>query len=236
LETETFDLKKRQAEWLDRLTTDVLNVHKLMPVKLLPEDDYPQWLERVQDEIAPLMCPVAKVREGYALTPRRVGALLGHQCAFAVWMMEWIEKECDSAEAEAALTIPEGEMQQVPSLDKSLCEWYSALRKLAKRALCSSVDQTYEDMTDFLLGYTGAFARKPRKFGVGDIGGTNFEIYIALIMFRKQIENLKSVPELHDLLGKIMGVHRTGDLKRVEKICQRIGLHFRKPGRPKASK
>jgi len=25
-------------------------------------------------------------------------------------------------------------------------------------------------------------------------------------------------------------------LKRIEKICQRISLHYRKPGRPKASK
>ena len=35
---------------------------------------------------------------------------------------------------------------------------------------------------------------------------------------------------------KSMGEHRTGDLKRIEKICQRIGLHFRKPGRPKMAK
>ena len=34
-------------------------------------------------------------------------------------------------------------------------------------------------------------------------------------------------------LVKVFGPYRTGDLKRTEKICQRIGLRYRKAGRPK---
>jgi hypothetical protein len=34
-------------------------------------------------------------------------------------------------------------------------------------------------------------------------------------------------------LVKVFGTYRAGDLKRTEKICQRIELHYRKPGRPK---
>ncbi len=55
----------------------------------------------------------------------------------------------------------------------SLDDWYRAMRRLAKRALCSCVDQPYDDMTDFLLGYADGFSRKPRTFQVGNIGKPN---------------------------------------------------------------
>ena len=35
------------------------------------------------------------------------------------------------------------------------------------------------------------------------------------------------------ILVGVFGPHRVGELKRIEKICQRIDLHYRKPGRPK---
>ena len=56
------------------------------------------------------------------------------------------------------------------------------------------------------------------------------------MVYHPFIERLGSVSALHTWLRKVMGEYRTGDLKRIEKICQRIGLHFRKPGRPKMEK
>jgi hypothetical protein len=237
LEAENIDFERRRAEWLERIGNEMLKVHELMPLKFLPEGDYPQWLERVQEEIGPLMCPVAKVKEGIELTPKRLGALLGHECAYAVCMVEWFSEQVTAAEAkETGTEKDEEQIRQGIAMTDSFIKWYSALRRLAKRALCSSVDQTFEDMSDFLLAYSNAFARKPKRLKPGDIGSTNFEIYIFLIVYWRSIEQLKSVSELHQLLRKVLGEQRTGDLKRIEKICQRIGLHFRKPGRPKKSK
>ena len=48
------------------------------------------------------------------------------------------------------------------------------------------------------------------------------------------IARLNSVPHLHQVLVKVFD-RRAGDLKRTEKMCQRIELSYRKPGRPKKS-
>jgi hypothetical protein len=95
------------------------------------------------------------------------------------------------------------------------------------------VDQTYEDMTDFLLGYADAFSRKPKTMQVGNIGNPTFEIYVFMLMFWQTVGRMDSVRQLHEVLVKLMGANRIGDQKRIEKICQRMGLSFRKVGRPK---
>ena len=212
----------------------MLKVDEMMPLKFLPEGTYPKWIERVEAELARVMLPTVKLKEGLKLTPKRLGGLLGHECAYAVMLRDFIYQSVPNAsptETESELAKSQESFPVVKSFD----EWYSAMRRLAKRSLCSSVDQTFEDMSDFLAAFSAAFARKPEKYKSGDIGSTNFEIYIFLVMYWRQIETLNSVAELHQLLRKMMGEHRTGDLKRIEKICQRIALHFRKPGRPKAS-
>jgi len=233
LEAESFDLEKHRAEWLERLANEAIKTDELWPLKFLPEGDYPKWVERVEYELGQVMLPVAKVKEGVEHTPRQLGALLGHECAYAVFLVELLNDQATTAQAKETATANDKEKSETTmAANDSFGKWYSALRRLAKRALCSSVDQIYEDMSDFLLAYSNAFARKPKTLKAGSIGSTNFEIYIYLIRFWRNIEQLKSVFDLHQLLRKVLGEHRTGNLKRVEKICQRIGLHFRKPGRP----
>jgi len=112
-------------------------------------------------------------------------------------------------------------------------DWYPALRRLAKRALCSCMDQPYDDMKEFLLAYSAAFAQKPTGPGLSSFGSSAIEIYNFMLFYWRIIDRLKSVHHLHEVLVKVFGPYRTGDLKRTEKICQRIGLHYRKPGRPK---
>ena len=88
-------------------------------------------------------------------------------------------------------------------------------------------------MTDFLLGFSDAFSRKPRTFKLGNTGNTTAEIYVFMLSFWQAIENLDSVRQLHEVLVKVFGASRIGEQKRIEKICQRMGLIFRKRGRPK---
>ena len=87
-------------------------------------------------------------------------------------------------------------------------------------------------MSEFLSTYSSAFAKKPKTIGTGDIGASNFKIYLLLLIFWRGFERLKSVHQLHEVFTKILGTYQTGNLKRMEKICERIGLHLGKPGRP----
>ena len=156
----------------------------------------------------------------------------GHSCAIVVWMQEWLLQN-DPGTPEQTFT--EEQMRQGEEILKKFTEWYEAMRGMAKQALASSVDQTYEDMRDFLLGFGDGFSRKPKNFGAADMGNTTFKVYLFMLMCWRQIQHMKSVPELHGALVVMLGAQQVGDLKRIEKICQRIGLSFRKPGRPEKS-
>jgi hypothetical protein len=183
------------------------------------------------------MYPAAKLKEELRLTPRRLGAIIGHQCAIAVWMMENLAGDLENPQVvDETKVTPEQLQKGEEYLIKLTDKWYPALRRLAKRALCSCVDQPYDDMKEFLLAYAGAFAQKPSGPGSGNFGNTAFEIYNFMLLYWRIVERLDSVHHLHEVLVKVFGPYRSGDLKRTEKICQRIGLHYRKAGRPKKSK
>jgi hypothetical protein len=230
-----FDPVKRREEWLRRLADEFVKLESSMPVKdFLPESDGPAWVANLEREVGAAMFPVAKLKKDLVLTPRRLGAIIGHQCGIAVWMMEWVVAELSKPQivADAKIT-PEQINQGKEFIIKLHEDWYSALRRLAKRALSSSVDQSYEDMRDFLSAYAGGFARKPADFTCAGFGSSTFGIYVFMLWHWQAVEKLKSVRELHEMLVKHFDSHRVGELTRTEKICQRIGLHYRKPGRPK---
>lgn len=238
---EAFSLKEHRTKWLRRLADELEKLEPLMPIKLLPDGiEYPQWVLKVEREFSLVVLPSAKLKNSdLKMTPKRMGAILGHTCEMAVWMMEWINHQMESdipvnetsSSKKPLSEITEEEWEKGASILNSLGNWYLALRRLAKRALCSCVDQTYDDMTDFLLGYADAFSRKPKTFQVGNMGNPTFEIYVFMLIYWQLIERLGSVRELHEALVTVMG-KRIGDRKRIEKICQRIGLTFRKAGRP----
>ena len=237
-----FNTEEHRVKWLKRLADELEKLEPLMPIKLLPDGtEYPQWVLKVEREFSLVVLPSAKLKDSnLKMTPKRMGAILGHICEMAVWMMEWInhQMESDVSMSEASFSkkplpeMNENELEKGLNILESLGKWYLALRRLAKRALCSCVDQTYDDMTDFLLGYADAFSRKPKTFQVGNMGNPTFEIYVFMFIYWRLIERMGSVRELHETLVAVMGT-RIGDQKRIEKICQRIGLTFRKVGRPK---
>lgn len=225
--------------WLRRLADEFLKLELLFPMdNFLPEEGLPKWVQNVEREVGATMYPVAKLKDDLNLTPRRMAAILGHSCAFGVWMMEALVCEIENAQEEIDLSkyTPEQVEHAAKFVADVVGNWYPALCRLAKRALCSSVDRTYEEMTDFLLAYSQGFSRKPKKMGMADIGNSAFEIYFFMLTYWRFVDSLKSVHELHQFLVKIFGPHRVGELKRVEKICQRIELHYRKPGRPRKAK
>jgi len=231
------EAEQRRRAWLIRIADKIDVAAELFPKGLRPAEERSPWVENVDRAVGSVLLPEAQIKaikERSDLTTKRFGALVGHMCAMAVWTMEWLSHEIAKAAVNEATTLTEQERAASAALMESMAQWYEALKRAAKFALCSSVEQTYEDMTDFLLGYANAFARKPKSFKVGDIGGgTTFEIYLFLLWFWRPVERLGTVRKLHEVLGKVFGPYRIGDLKRVEKICERIDLHYGKPGRPR---
>jgi hypothetical protein len=235
-EITTIGREESRDAWLRRLCNEFLKLEPLMQARNpLPDEGSPSWVANVEREVGATMFPVAKLKDGFYLTPRRIGALFGHSCALGVWLMENLEHEANKPRSavNSMQCTPEQLEHGKKILHGIVEDWYPALRRLAKRALCSYVDQPYEDMTEFLLAYSQAFSRKPKTFKMGDLGNPTIEIYFYMLTFWRAVNALRSVHQLHQCLVGVFGPHRVGELKRVEKICQRIDLHYRKPGRPK---
>src|SRR5258708_12673762 len=93
-----FDPVKHRQDWLKRLAGELDKIEPLMPVKLLPDGiEYPRWLLNVEREFSLVMLPAAKLKEpDIKMTPKRMGALLGHMCEMAVWTMEWLNFQIES--------------------------------------------------------------------------------------------------------------------------------------------
>ena len=224
--------KEKPGNWMNWLVDEFLKLEALVPVEILPEGDYPQWVKNVERRFLAGVMPTVKIDQGLEKTPKTLGTFLGQQCANAVWLMELFGQQVLVQEQRKHEPLTQTQMEKGQQLAESLVErWYPGMRQLAKNALCSSVDQTYREMSEFLLGFAMGYASKPTSLGLGGMGDANFEIYVFMLLFWRTVERLKSVRELHDILTKVFG-RRAGDLKRVEKICQRIELTFRRPGRP----
>src|ERR1035437_2109833 len=175
----SIDPVKRQQAWLRRLADEYIKLESSMPgTNFLPDEGCPKWVENIEREVGATMFPVAKLKEELKLTPKRLAAIIGHQCAIAVWMMEWLQAELENPQTVDNTKATQEELKHGEEyLIKLTEQWYPALRRLAKRALCSCVDQPYDDMKDFLLAYAGAFAQKPSGPGLSSFGNTAFEIY-----------------------------------------------------------
>ena len=110
--------------------------------------------------------------------------------------------------------------------------------RLVKMQKCFKIvmQQDLRDQRMFFDGFNAALKKGTITKNGELVGiGSATLIYFALAMTgdKRLRENIGSVHELHRRLVKMFGSNAIGDLKRVEKMCQRIGLHFRKPGRPK---
>lgn len=238
-EITIIDPAEHRTAWLQKLAEEFLKLEPLFPLsKFVPDEGAPRWVENVENEIAATMYPLARLKEDLQLTPKRLGGMIGHSSAYGVWMLENLEEQLSKPEINVDTTKLTAE--QIEFGEKFVFgiveHWYPALRRFAKRALCSAVDQSYEDMTEFLLAYSQAFSRKPKSQGLTGIGSSATETYFFLLTYWRVVNALSSVHELHQCLVRVFGPHRVGDLKRVEKICQRIDLHYRKPERPKKVK
>jgi hypothetical protein len=73
--------KERQKQWLRRLADEYIKLESKLPAStnFLPEEENcPKWVANLEREVGATMFPVAKLKEELKLTPRRLGAILGH--------------------------------------------------------------------------------------------------------------------------------------------------------------
>lgn len=102
------------------------------------------------------------------------------------------------------------------------------MRRLKKMAEEYSAKESAEYHQGYADGLRGLGQGTP-----GDRSTLATDIYFALMIWWRFVPRLGSVAALHKWLSRVLTPAKVGELKRVEKLTQRLGLRFRSRGRPK---
>jgi hypothetical protein len=113
--------------------------------------------------------------------------------------------------------------------------WEEILETIITQAFEGHIQGATDSKAHFLEGLTKA-SKEPWLAPYHHPGDRAFPIYAALLFYEDEVEKCKSVAELHRWLTNLLGEIQVSDIKRIEKLCDRIGLRFRGRGRPKKPK
>lgn len=217
-------------EWLVRIVDRLAAVENQFPEPAWLSEEMPAWARHIAREIVKTFFPIAKLKAGAVWQPGEVGAILGHQLAYWHSFAENCEANCNKPEPSW------DELRKVfgPNIEERATEMFliiserllPAFDRALKFALCLASDQDHYAASRFFVAFARALKAKPSQGN--PVGRTTTTLYWVMLTSWRRVEELGSIAELHRRLCRCiyLGSHLVGDLKRVEKICERIGLSY----------
>jgi hypothetical protein len=129
---------------------------------------------------------------------------------------------------------PEKLKQLLKDADDSVNKYYPRVLRTTRRCIAIACRQPLREMAQFFLGMARALEKGSLDARGGLVGATTAtDFYCIVICIGPRLTNeVRSLAHMHRLCVRWFG-QRAGDLKTTEKRCQRIGLSFGRPGRPK---
>jgi len=238
-----------EKHWVEVILNELEALEGTLPdPKFIAQDvtNYPQWVVNVAAEVLKVGMPTVGLREGLKLDARVAGAFMGSQYARLCSLSE-LFKEPNSEEKRTIERIeawveklPEAQRLEFRERETAInlffevlfTGWMERFLLLLKRAFGSAVEESMEDASAF----TGAFHTALKQARKTSRETTAFKVYFWMFMHWRYIQTFESIRQLQKFLGVYLTANELGNLKRLEKICERIGLTLRPPGRPKGSK
>jgi hypothetical protein len=205
-------------------------------------NEYPQWVVNLWPILFAVSHPGLKVKRVKQWTARDLGQFLGRQsaCECLLWdeiplsprvreeTERWINSQTEKLRSSPNLAI--ALTRDLNGLEK----WRPVFRKFIDETLASARTRPYLESSMFLEAFGKANVIKPDDLATERTIGVGERIAYVMIMLWRPISKMESIAQIHQMLSKAakpMGIVIT--LKRVEKLCQRIGLKFKGRGRPK---
>jgi hypothetical protein len=239
--------ERKEATWYEQIFDALVAVNDGGEVVLDPDRE-PEWVQNVLKQIMQQVMPAMSLKP-HDMTPRRLGRLIGQQQA------NWAAAEKAIVPYLTPENLAKGEalIEQLEKMASNPVVW-SLLQafEFAGDALVSfgSLDEKYEkimlkalvtawrqpDQLERLAFFQG-IAEGLLKPGIPSRFTDATPIYHRLLVHRELVKGLKSVRELRDFLLRYgLSQQQLGDPKRLEKLCERIGLSFGGRGRPKRTR
>jgi hypothetical protein len=239
---------KGQRQWIRGILTrfDALAAQQPKPFNEGP--DWPEWVWNLFGILMGIGYPGVKFKNVKKWKAKDLGRFLGRQYAGEYLIQGGVPLSSRVIEEgeRAAVWMERRAKERNPDLDlaelqkqfvKEMKAWRPIFMKFMQEAVSSACERPYLESSAFFEAFGKAVVMKPdellteRTMGVGD------KICWVMIAMWQEIEQLQSVGQLHRALEQ--GLKPKGVIvkyKRIEKLCQRIKLKFKGPGRPAGSK
>jgi hypothetical protein len=178
-------------------------------------ENEPKWVENILRELVQQEMPAFPFRKLDKITARDLGRLIGQHRANLAALAETSAKVLEAG--------------------RGLAETFN---QFGREAITAAWDEASDaDRAAFFQGLAEGLAKPGIVQGVPAHATTATPIYQILFLTRNEVQKLKSVRALRAFLLQCgLSEQVLGDPKRLEKICERIGLSFAGRGRPKRAK
>ena len=114
--------------------------------------------------------------------------------------------------------------------------WNLKFEEFIQETLASACTRPYAESSAFFEAFGKATVMKPNEFETERTLGVGDKICWTMIVMWQEIEQLRSVAELHRVFEQALKPHGiVVGYKQIEKLCQRIKLKFKDRGRPPGS-
>jgi len=212
----------------------------------------PDWVCNILRELVQQAAPAICLRKPKGFLPRELGLYLGQQCAnlYAMGTMfeeatpdkleagkralNLFENHRDKPGVESLLTL----LSQLESWTQNFESTVETFEQTLHNAFKAALTQPdYSQAVQFFQGFATGIA-KPGLSRSGLARTTTATlIYQKLFTHRREVENLSNYPTLREFLIR-NGVNENlvGSIRRLQKLCERIGLRLAKRGRPRKSR
>ena len=232
-----------ERRWVAQVLSRYDAIEKLQPKSIdAMVNAWPDWVVKLWVILFGVSHPGLNVRSHKKWTARDLGRFVGRQNALASlvrdevplsprveeeserWIASQVDKICSNRKlANSSMRIAVKLQAWMPVFDKFIDETLASARK-----------RPYPESSAFFEAFAKANIIKPDDLATERTMGVREKIAYVMIAFWHPISKCESVAQVHRFVSAAAnpsGIVIT--LKRVEKLCQRIGLKFKGRGRPK---
>jgi hypothetical protein len=238
---------KGQGRWVREVLNKFTALNEFQPEPMNYDPEWPEWVYNRFLMLTDISHPGAKVKNMKKWKAKVLGRFLGRQYAGEHLIRGQVpvppqviregEKFAAWADKFAKQKLPGFDWDKFDKKNEPRHKlWNLKFKESIQETLASACTRPYAESSTFFEAFGKATVMKPNEFETERTLGVGDKICWTMIVMWQEIEQLRSVAELHRMFEKALkpqGV--VVRYKRIEKLCQRVKLKFKDRGRPAGS-
>jgi len=227
----TIEVPDDCEDWIGWLADSFEQLDRTLPevgAVLRIDEEWPDWVTNLVRELISTLYPAARLTVAEKWTPEQWGAFTGQRIAYFQRLCEpdpWPGFDLEKAR----LAMKEEERAMAERWADAFAEHVGKVYELTAAALALGLIQSHAESASFMTAFARGLAMKPADMFASNFERTTTRIYWFLFRYWPSVQKLGSARELQQVLCRYFETIVVGDQKRIEKMCQRLGLRFGPP-------